>query len=353
MQSSQKRPMEVYRTVENAIWTFYKNLDNEYVDKLFEQQESGIVNYFAEICNVATKDVSEIVNRIQRNRAQLKKLLAIPQVAQRSDEWFSLRKERLTASDTAQALNKGKFGNRKELLTKKAFPDSEKPLSMKVPPLRHGIMFEAMTARCYAERHGNININEFGLIAHPTVDCYGASPDGITDLGLMLEIKTPWKRKVDGNIPEQYEMQMQGQMAVTGLHECDYIDCEMEDYRTIDAYKNAVSELTTKDHGAIIEIINNEEHTFEYSESNLKPSDVIVWATERMRILSMPKITVKIIPWKLRKLYVERIFFDKDRWNNYLLPNIKLFWNDVLQLRANGTPPKKEFEFIDSDSDDN
>jgi hypothetical protein len=56
----------------------------------------------------------------------------------------------------------------------------------------------------------------------------GASPDGITEDGVMVEIKCPWRRKINGEIPLQYYYQIQGQLAVCALEECDYFECEFQ-----------------------------------------------------------------------------------------------------------------------------
>ena len=46
----------------------------------------------------------------------------------------------------------------------------------------------------------------------------------------MLEIKCPFKRKINGSIPDQYWMQIQGQLEVCNLEECDYLECELSEY---------------------------------------------------------------------------------------------------------------------------
>ena len=63
----------------------------------------------------------------------------------------------------------------------------------------------------------SVEVFEFGILRHPTIECLGASPDGISDIGIMLEIKCPWKRKKTETIPEQYYYQIQGQLDVCSL----------------------------------------------------------------------------------------------------------------------------------------
>jgi hypothetical protein len=52
-------------------------------------------------------------------------------------------------------------------------------------------------------------------LLHPTVAHLGASPDGITPYGVMVEIKCPYSKTLK-DIPEEYWAQMQGQLEVTG-----------------------------------------------------------------------------------------------------------------------------------------
>ena len=88
--------------------------------------------------------------------------------------------------------------------------------------------------------------------------CFGASPDGINDLGTMVEIKTPYRRRVDGNIPNGYMLQMQGQMAVCGLEECDFVDATIKmDYRSLDAYLMDIADSTDTAHATHLKVDHN------------------------------------------------------------------------------------------------
>lgn len=46
---------------------------------------------------------------------------------------------------------------------------------------------------------------EVGLVVHPDLPWLGASPDGVTNTGRLIEIKCPYKRKpVPGEVPHHY-----------------------------------------------------------------------------------------------------------------------------------------------------
>jgi len=350
---------KMVRKIEECVWYLYKHFKLD-----LDNIELSISSYIADISEYKVDDILPIIKRIIKDKKQLKFLLDSPQVKQRSEEWYSLRRDRLTASDTAQSMNLGKFGTRNELLLKKAFPDNYPNLSMNIPPLRHGIMFEAMTARCYSQSYNDILIHEFGLIPHPTLSCFGASPDGITDLGVMVEYKTPYRRKITETIPEQYELQMQGQLAVTNLSECDYVECEMQEFKDIETYLISISPSSLTQHGIFIEI-NDNEREYIYSPPYLTPVQVHDWL--KKTIENSSSRNYKIIPWKMRRMYVERVYFDKQRWDTILKNKIQVFWDDVLNLRNNppiNNHPKpvqqlkdnqdinKKYQFIDSDDED-
>ena len=153
---------------------------------------------------------------------QLQKLLEIPKIVQKSEEWYRARENMISASDFAQALGKGKFGNQNQLIQKKCDPVDESAFSLTNPFFKWGNMFESVACDIYSSVN-KANSHEFGLLKHPVHKFFGASPDGISDDGVMLEIKCPLKRKIGGDVPTQYYYQIQGQLDVCGLEECDYL----------------------------------------------------------------------------------------------------------------------------------
>ena len=180
--------------------------------------------------NINTTQVLERVQKIETYKVQLNHLRKIPVIEQRSNVWYEVRKSLITASDFAQALGKGKFGSKKQFMKKKCGYE-EDVLDMSIPPLQWGVRYEEVANMFYKTKM-NVEVFEFGILRHPTIECLGASPDGISDLGIMLEIKCPWKRKKTETVPEQYYYQIQGQLDVCGLDECDYLECYIREYGT-------------------------------------------------------------------------------------------------------------------------
>jgi putative phage-type endonuclease len=357
------------RLIEAEIWRLYKyftgekidtfdiRLCAEYIENNLKEKENETKSLEISIDKIIDK-----IEAIRKYRQQLKCLQNIPQVKQRSPEWYEMRNGRLTASATAAALGKGKYESREQLLKKKAYPESEKWVTHTSGPLYHGTMLEAMTSRCYSQRMNDMVIHEFGMIKHPHMDCYGASPDGINELGIMIEIKTPYRRKVDGTILYEYMLQMQGQMAACGLLECDFVDCTLDVLGNEAIYKHSTVENVRTDHGIIVEYLDEKGSlSFEYSPAYLTVGECIEWKNNYVK-MSTYKI-VKNTYWKLYKIVVTRVHFDSTLWNS-LIPEIERFWKDVLKLRE--TPyeetttktkkPKNDvknelYNFIDSDDD--
>ena len=76
----------------------------------------------------------------------------------------------------------------------------------------------------------NTHVLEFGFIQHSRLKWLGASPDGITNDGIMLEIKCPISRIITGIPPDNYWIQVQGQLEVCDLEECDFLECKIIEY---------------------------------------------------------------------------------------------------------------------------
>lgn len=328
-------PMDVTRKIENATWRLMRYFKTQL-------DSDGLVPFLSEILDLKTDDVESRVQVLRKYHAQVAALNALPKVQQRSEEWYNMRKERLTASDTAQALGKSKYGKPGQLVQKKAFPEKYPMISsMSVAPLRHGIIYESMALRCYVQRHANIQVHEFGLIPHPTLDCYGASPDGITELGIMLEIKCPLKRVIDGTIPENYYYQMQGQMAVCQLEECDYIECDILETQDEAEYISTVDANATKDHGIVLQ---RSDDSLVYSPEDMTPENAIQWMKDNRNTGD------RVNYWILRKIAIQRVKFDREKWT-ICEPIIVDFWKQVVEARNNAPAPSqvKKYAFLDDD----
>lgn len=142
------------------------------------------------------------------------RLLGREQWAQRTPEWYAVRRDLLTASDAASALDIKPYPSyrgspRAELLKKKV---TDAPVNNMF--VAHGQKYED-EARDWAASAMGETVLDVGLVRHATLPWLAASPDGVTVSGKLMEIKCPLKRQIQpGVIPHHYLPQVQVQMEV-------------------------------------------------------------------------------------------------------------------------------------------
>jgi len=151
---------------------------------------------------------------------------------QRTDEWFSARLGKVTASRVSDVVAKTKSGYSAsrdnymaqlvcERLTNKpteSFSNAAMDWGTQTEPL----------ARAAYEIYANYFVNEVGFIDHPRILWSGASPDGLVGDDGLIEIKCPnTSTHIDTllsqTVPKKYNDQMQWQMACTGKEWCDFV----------------------------------------------------------------------------------------------------------------------------------
>jgi putative phage-type endonuclease len=272
--------------------------------------------------DINEKTISDRIVVVKKYKDILNRLLELPQVEQRSAEWYSIRKNLITASDFAQALGKGKFGTANQFYKKKCGYEVD-VVDMEMPPLKWGVRYEEV-ANMFYKLKMNVEVHEFGILKHPTIDFVGASPDGISEMGVMLEIKCPWKRKRTDTIPEQYLYQIQGQLEVCDLEECDYLECYISEYEDRDEMKRDTKRVYK---GVIYEF---QDSTYKYGQIN----DLDY---------SMPSSMRKDIKnqyfYGINEYFLKRVYRDKKLFEE-LVRDLEVVWNNVKIYREDETEYK-------------
>jgi hypothetical protein len=178
---------------------------------------------------------------VEERLAHVKALMDRPQVPQRTPAWFAQGKEVLTASEFATL-----FGSPRAVgqlvLHKVPTPADEAPptshrlacLTCEMTSLDWGVRFEPVVKQILEKRWG-ATVQDTGRLMHPTDPHVAASPDGIimaaTDkgrIGRLVEIKCPIRREIGKDVPFEYWCQMQLQMEVTDIDECDYVEVKLQ-----------------------------------------------------------------------------------------------------------------------------
>ena len=278
---------------------------------------SKVMNIMTPHKNYTKTDIELRKTVLKKNVKQLLHLKTLPVIEQKSEEWYNVRKNLITASDFAQALGEGKFGTQKQFYEKKCGFD-EDVFNANLPPLKWGNMFESVAQSIYSRRN-EVIVHEFGLIKHPSISHFGASPDGITENGIMLEIKCPYKRKINGEIPQQYVYQIQGQLEVCNLDECDYFECEFD--------KSAMFIESELEKGAIIEQPGN-NYIYSETKQDWDVESISQWIQD-----NNSDVEKNIVHYyALRKCNTLRVFKDKE-FVDSKLELLDSIWAKILEYR--------------------
>ena len=321
---------------------FFASTKSKLTDKTCKEIVDIVNTCFSIEPQIDKSYVANRIDKIKQYRKILNTLIDKPIVKQRSTEWYNMRQTLITASDFAQALGDGKFGTQKQLFIKKCGYEEDK-FNNNLPALKWGVMFEQMACEIYARRNFT-KVHDFGLLRHPNVDFFGASPDGITDNGILLEIKCPYIRKRTGEIPLQYFYQIQGQLDVCQLDECDYLECGFEMYSN---EKDFWSDNSLCEKGVIFQFkmcATDSDLQYKYSKItvNVPDDDVELKAWVENACIDTPNID-SICFWKINTFSCIRIYKD-DVFLKEKLEQIKDVWDKITLYKTDFELYKADFQ---------
>lgn len=327
----------------------------------------------------------EIPKKYIKLEEHFQKLKALPQPEQRTKEWYEYRHNRITASDTAAAIDENPYEPVESFILKKCDPDHPFFDNHNV---YHGKKYELIATKIY-EHIYNTQVFEFGALPSDKHEFLGASPDGICScktldnkfsekLGTMLEIKcvAPNGRTIEtsgaipGHIcPYYYYLQVQQQLECCDLEICDFWQCKLIEYKTREEYlfdKCLYTAHTEGVNGKKIQIDNRikkgmliQFYPFEWTpqfdgDEKLWKSKFIYpprldmtekqydeWFNKTMNNLNTdyPDIVkthyfYKVIYWKLEQSHNQPIQRDRELFER-ILPIMKQTWERVSYYREN------------------
>jgi hypothetical protein len=160
-------------------------------------------------------------------------------------------------------------------------------------------------------------------------------------------------------------MQIQGQLAVCKLKECDYIECIFKSIENEEDYLELEVDINNNiKHGVIAEFYNQKgEYVYFYSDPNKTPKECVDDITNiRDSImngsdnsLSTEKLKFsKYTYWKLDDMIIQRVVFNANEWET-IVPKINTFWESVEEYKM--LPIEigiKKYKFVDdSDGEEN
>ena len=315
----------------------------------------------------------EEINIIEK---KIQHLRDIPQPVQRTPEWYKFRWNLITASNAWKAFETQNTIN--QLIYEKCQPlkdftiepvDEEIKMINTNTTLHWGQKYEPLSVMIYEHMY-NSKVEDFGCIQHPVYKFIGASPDGIIiqsntgHYGRMLEIKNIVNREINGIPKKEYWIQMQLQMEVCDLDECDFLETKFIEYPDYLSYRNDSSiasfngeefnsYVTSRDgsyKGIIVHFHKSEGSPhYEYMPLNLwTPDDISNWEetiVQKYECQPYNYTFLKFIYWKLEKLSCVLVLRNKE-WFKNNVGQLEKVWKTIEQERISGyehrAPTKKQ-----------
>jgi hypothetical protein len=142
-------------------------------------------------------------------------------------------------------------------------------------------------------------------------------------IGRLIEIKCPITREVGVEIPFEYWCQMQIQMEVTGIEECEYVEVKLD---SISPKKLDLS-------GAI-----PDGHVWLFQNSTTCQMSYVYTEVERDEAEKSGLDLIETIPWRMNQLYNKTVIRDRS-WFQSTEKARGDFWEVVAQARRGDIQP--------------
>jgi hypothetical protein len=286
----------------------------------------------------AAGDVPWQQRPVEVRRDHVTRLLRQPQVPQRTAEWYLQGKQVLTASEfstlfkTPRAISQlvlAKTAGLAAATTAAPITNRLACMTCEMGPFDWGIRFEPVVKQILETRWAS-KIAESGRLLHPTDKRLAASPDGLIltaadphRVGRLVEIKCPISRELGGEVPFDYWCQMQLQMEVTDIDECEYVEVK------IDSITKQKPEMAAVAEGFVWLFQNPEgacEMYYAYTEE------------EKVALEDKGYDLLETIPWRIGRLEARVVARDR-AWFAGTAEARDKFWLDVAAATAGTFTP--------------
>jgi len=283
--------------------------------------------------------------QIQLMEAKINKLRNIPQPVQRTSEWYTFRHNLITASNAHKAFDSKSSIN--QLIYEKCQPvksgnqTEELKMTNLNTPLHWGQKYEPLSVMIYEHLY-NTKVEDFGCLPHAQYSFIGASPDGIIvnqesdRFGRMLEIKNVVSREITGIPKKEYWVQMQLQMEVCDLDECDFLETKFVEYK--DSLQYEEDPQTPEKKGIIMYFNTHDLKPFYvYKPLNIiNQVEVDLWMENTMELHHGKNMSwITNIYWKLEKLSCVLVLRNKE-WFKSNVGQLENVWNMIKHDRIHG-----------------
>jgi len=327
---------------------FYNDDAEEELEDIIEHAKT---DFFKDYINPRSFNTSCILDEpdIEFITEQLIILKAKPQPVQRTKEWYEMRHNLITASNAYKAFESQSLQN--SLIYEKCQPvknvDVDDEMDVRMvntnSTLHWGQKYEPLSVDIYEAMY-NTKVDDFGCIQHDKYKFLGASPDGINvDIsspryGRMLEIKNIVNREINGIPKKEYWIQMQLQMEVCDLEECDFLETRFTEYETSAEYWN---DITDKRKGIMMHFHRKSGAPFyknvPFDIGNDKEL-LSKWLREHMAIYQGPEYNytwIKNNYWKLDQYSCVLVLRNRE-WFQTNIQTLQNIWNIIEHERSEG-----------------
>jgi putative phage-type endonuclease len=272
---------------------------------------------------------------VDKLRKKISYLQSVPQPEQRTNEWYEFRYKHLTASNIWKIFISD--STRNQLIFEKCQPLNASKFSnvSLESPMHWGQKYEPVSVMLYEHMYST-KVSDFGCIPHRTLDFLAASPDGIVTqetssrYGRMLEVKNIVNREITGIPKMEYWVQMQLQMEVCELNECDFLETRFQEYPSKEAF---VEDNTTEYKGVMLLFMTGSgKPVYEYAPLSMQIYDD--WQEEMME-KNQTLTWIKTIYWKLDQLSCVLVLRHK-MWFASVIPQLKDIWATIEREKEEG-----------------
>jgi putative phage-type endonuclease len=282
-----------------------------------------------------------VLNKIQALRE-------IPQPVQRTPAWYQFRWNLITASNAWKAFESQSTIN--QLIYEKCQPlkdfskpseeDEMKKMVNTNTTLHWGQKYEPLSVMLYEYLYKS-KVEDFGCIQHPKYSFLGASPDGIViesetgRFGRMLEIKNIVNREITGIPKKEYWVQMQLQMEVCDLDECDFLETKFVEYAG--GAQEFADDQQSEFKGIILYFHTKDGSPFYvYKPLDIvTPEDIEQWEQQQMEKYEGLHVFIKFLYWKLEKMSCVLVARNRE-WFENNVSQLASVWKTIERERVTG-----------------
>jgi putative phage-type endonuclease len=324
---------------------FYNEEAEEELDEIIEQSKT---HFFKDFMPPRSYPSSIILEDPEYDyiEEQISYLKSKPQPAQRSKEWYEFRHNLITASNAYKAFDSQSSKNQLIYEKCQSNPNSVSEIDVKMvninTSLHWGQKYEPLSVMIYEDTY-KTTVDDFGCIQHDKYNFLGASPDGINidknslRYGRMLEIKNIVNREIDGIPKKEYWIQMQLQMEVCDLDECDFLETKFTEYENADSYWNDTSD---KRKGVIMYFHTKDGKPFyKYMPFDIVSlKDVNEWQEQMVDLYQSSEynyVWMKDYYWKLDIVSCVLVCRNR-RWFNDNIWELAELWSTIVSERVSG-----------------